>query len=98
LCQEGEQEPTWPSSGATNTVAWLVGRPIANQGTVFYDADGNGTNESSALTDDPGQPGAQDPTAFVVAAPIPALSTVGFIVLTVVLAALGMALTRRFAA
>jgi uncharacterized repeat protein (TIGR01451 family) len=41
---------------------------IVNQGTIFFDADGNGTNESSRLTDDPALPGATDGTAFVVAA------------------------------
>jgi uncharacterized repeat protein (TIGR01451 family) len=35
---------------------------ISNQGTINYDADGNGTNEASRLTDDPAVPGTQDPT------------------------------------
>jgi uncharacterized repeat protein (TIGR01451 family) len=39
---------------------------VSNQGTVRYDGDGNGTNESTALTDDPGEPGAADPTSFTV--------------------------------
>jgi uncharacterized repeat protein (TIGR01451 family) len=43
-----------------------TGTTISNQGTISFDADGNGTNESAALTDDPGQPGADDPTSFVV--------------------------------
>jgi uncharacterized repeat protein (TIGR01451 family) len=42
---------------------------IANQATVSYDADGNGTNEAFTLTDDPGKPGASDPTSFVVVSP-----------------------------
>jgi len=37
---------------------------ISNQGTIFYDADANGTNESTALTDDPGTAAANDPTSF----------------------------------
>ncbi|HSR90441.1 MAG TPA: hypothetical protein VLK88_03965 [Gemmatimonadales bacterium] len=37
---------------------------ISNQGTIFYDADVNGTNESTALTDDPGTAAANDPTSF----------------------------------
>jgi uncharacterized repeat protein (TIGR01451 family) len=41
-----------------------TGTTISNQGTINFDADGNGTNESSALTDDPGLPGADDPTSF----------------------------------
>lgn len=40
------------------------GTVISNQGTISYDADGNGTNESSKLTDDPGVGGASDPTSF----------------------------------
>ncbi len=42
------------------------GATISNQGTINYDTDGNGTNESSRLTDDPGVGGASDPTSFVV--------------------------------
>ncbi len=42
------------------------GAVISNQGTVNYDADANGTNEISALTDDPGQPGASDATVLFV--------------------------------
>jgi uncharacterized repeat protein (TIGR01451 family) len=37
---------------------------ISNQGTISYDADGNGTNEASALTDDPSVGGASDATSF----------------------------------
>lgn len=37
---------------------------VSNQGTVQFDADGNGTNEASARTDDPALGGAQDPTDF----------------------------------
>ncbi len=42
------------------------GTTISNQGSVSYDADGNGSNESTAMTDDPAVGGATDPTAFVV--------------------------------
>jgi fimbrial isopeptide formation D2 family protein len=41
---------------------------VSNQGTLSYDADANGTNDASRLTDDPGHPGAADPTTFFVAA------------------------------
>jgi uncharacterized repeat protein (TIGR01451 family) len=37
---------------------------ISNQGSIFFDADVNGTNESSAVTDDPGTAAANDPTSF----------------------------------
>ncbi len=46
--------------------AGTQGAVISNQGTVHYDADANGTNEATALTDDPGQPGAADPTLLFV--------------------------------
>ena len=42
------------------------GTTISNQGTVAFDADGNGSNESTALTDDPSVAGAANPTSFVV--------------------------------
>ena len=48
---------------------------VFNQGTVNFDADGNGTNESSALTDNPAAAGPADPTGFQVAFSIPANAT-----------------------
>jgi uncharacterized repeat protein (TIGR01451 family) len=45
------------------------GQIISNQGTFNFDADGNGTNESSGLTDDPNNPNSSaDPTDFTVCA------------------------------
>ena len=44
-----------------------AGATVSNQGTIAFDADGNGTNEKTVQTDDPGQPGAQDPTSFAIA-------------------------------
>jgi uncharacterized repeat protein (TIGR01451 family) len=41
-----------------------AGQAITNQGVFSFDADDNGTNESSALTDDPSVGGASDPTSF----------------------------------
>ena len=49
--------------------AGTEGQIISNQGVVAYDADGNGTNESAAFTDDPGVGGPQDPTSFTVPFP-----------------------------
>jgi uncharacterized repeat protein (TIGR01451 family) len=43
-----------------------VGTSISNQGTVNFDADANGANESSLPTDDPAVGGAADPTVFTV--------------------------------
>lgn len=53
---------------ATIPVATANGVVVSNQGTVNFDADGNGTNESTALTDDPGVAGAANPTNFTVIA------------------------------
>ena len=43
-----------------------AGTTITNQGTIAFDADGNGTNESTAQTDDPATGDPADPTSFVV--------------------------------
>jgi hypothetical protein len=40
---------------------------ISNQASIAFDADIDGTNESAALTDDPGVDGTDDPTDFIVA-------------------------------
>ena len=73
------------------------GTSISNQGTIFFDADGNGTNESSVLTDDPGVGGAADPTAFRVAAitEVPTLSGAGLAALSLLLAAFALLRLRR---
>jgi uncharacterized repeat protein (TIGR01451 family) len=51
---------------ATVKAGTAAGMPVSNQGTVRYDGNGDGTNEASTLTDDPGLPGATDPTVFKV--------------------------------
>jgi uncharacterized repeat protein (TIGR01451 family) len=80
---------------ATISDAVAPGATIVNQGTVAYDADGNGTNEATAPTDDPAAGGAADPTAFVVGGgvpiqEIPALDRFGLLGLAVGLAALAL--------
>lgn len=67
---------TWNGSlagGATVTItipatinAGTAGQVISNQGSVSFDADRDGSNESSAPTDDPGAGGTADPTTFTV--------------------------------
>jgi uncharacterized repeat protein (TIGR01451 family) len=69
------------------------GTTVSNQGTISFDADGNGTNEGSAFTN-----GA--PTTFVAAAPtgfdeVPALDGFGLAILAAMLAALGLVVMRR---
>ena len=41
-----------------------AGTNVNNQGSVAFDADGNGSNESTALTNDPGVAGGCQPTVF----------------------------------
>jgi len=74
-----------------------AGSAISNQGTVFFDADGNGTNESSVLTDDPGTAAADDPTSFRVAtiAQVPTLSELGLALLALLLASGALLVMRR---
>jgi hypothetical protein len=52
-----------------------LGTTIANQATVYYDVDGNGTNDATTVTDDPAVSGANDPTSFVVVSPITSFYT-----------------------
>jgi len=86
---------------ATIDPATPAGTTVSNQGTFAYDADGNGTNEASGTTDDPGQPGAANPTAFAVGGPavataaIPALDPLGLAALAALLAVVGLLLARR---
>jgi uncharacterized repeat protein (TIGR01451 family) len=72
---------------------------ISNQGTVSYDADLNGTNETTVVTDDPSTGAAGDPTAFTVlpgsVADIPTLSEVGLFALGLGLLLAALMLLRR---
>lgn len=44
---------------------------VSNQGTINFDADGNGSNEAVTRTDDPAVGGSQDPTVFEVLSALP---------------------------
>jgi uncharacterized repeat protein (TIGR01451 family) len=48
------------------TVDALPGAVLRNQADLSFDADGDGTNESSSVSDAPGSAGASDPTDLVV--------------------------------
>ena len=61
---------------------------INNQGTINYDTNGDGTNDASALTDNPAAPGPADPTGFLIAQNIPTLGPVGLFLLTIGLIAI----------
>jgi uncharacterized repeat protein (TIGR01451 family) len=74
------------------------GTTISNQGTIAYDADGNGTNEASAVTDDPATAAEDDPTSFQLPGTvvvIPALDPLGLTVLAVLLALSAAWVLRR---
>jgi uncharacterized repeat protein (TIGR01451 family) len=67
-----------PGASATITLqaqvgAGTFGTPLANQATLAFDADGDGSNESSGVSDDPARPGAADSTSFS-----PATAALGF--------------------
>lgn len=72
------------------------GTTISNQAILSFDADGNGTNESTVASDDPSRPGAADPTAFALVDPaaIPLLDARGLAALAALLAAAGLLLLR----
>jgi uncharacterized repeat protein (TIGR01451 family) len=80
----GSNTVTWngilaPGASVTITIQATIrseavpGTTIQNQGTINFDADVNGSNESSTVTDDPGTAGVGDATGFVL---LPGLSGV----------------------
>jgi uncharacterized repeat protein (TIGR01451 family) len=73
------------------------GETVVNQGEVFYDADGDGVNDTTVLTDDPEVVGNTDPTEFEVGdlVEIPTLSPLGLVLLGGLLAAVALLLIRR---
>ncbi len=78
-------------SGASVTITitatiLATGTVISNQGTIHFDGNGDGKNESTALTDDPTITGNNDATTFILVSPIPTLSGLGLLVLGVLLA------------
>jgi len=75
---------------ATVSASVAIGATVSNQGTAAFDAEGNGTNESATVTDDPALGGSTDPTQFVVIArsvvEVPALGAWGMAFLALALA------------
>ena len=86
---------------ATLRVDVAVGTTVSNQATISYDADGNGTNEVSGVSDNPGTGAAGDPTTFAAAAAaaanvaIPVLDGVGLGLLAALVALGGALLLGR---
>jgi uncharacterized repeat protein (TIGR01451 family) len=77
-----------------------AGQTVSNQGAISYDSNGDGTNDATAQTDDPGVAGAANPTSIMVggappAPPIPTLSTLGLLLLVLSLAGLAFVILRR---
>jgi hypothetical protein len=91
-----------PAASVTITIDAVIyappGTEVVNQGTVFEDSDGNGTNDTPIPTDDPTVGGTTDPTVFTVLGVlqvIPTLGNVGFILLAGALALLSVWWIRR---
>jgi uncharacterized repeat protein (TIGR01451 family) len=80
-----------------NILPGTAGAVIANQATIFFDADGNGSNEASVPTDDPAVGGATDPTEFQVrqAPAIPTLDWAGALLLILCTALGALAILRN---
>ena len=76
-----------------------TGKVIANQGTVFYDSNGNGTNDAHEPTDDPGTEEVNDPTnlviGFIPPMPVPTITPVGMIALVGLLSVIVAITIRR---
>ena len=73
------------------------GLTVYNQGAIHYDADGDGINESTVLTDDPKAAGVSNPTRIRIRGPyeIPTLSHLGLFALALVLGAAALRRLRR---
>ncbi len=70
---------------------------ISNQGSVAFDSDLSGTNDTTIDTDDPVPPGSDDPTAFVVGGTvaIPTASEYGLLLLGLGLLLAAWSVMRR---
>ena len=70
---------------------------VSNQGTIFYDPEGDGTNTSQRPTDDPAAGGGGDPTTFALgfAVEIPTLSEYALMALMLALAFAAFKMLRR---
>ena len=103
----GTNTVTWngsiaPAGSVTITITATIlpsayGTTVSNQGTINYDADNNGTNESTAPTDDPAVGGAGDPTSIAVAAngAIPTLSPLALLLMCGALAGIAWMMLPR---
>jgi uncharacterized repeat protein (TIGR01451 family) len=84
-----------PAGGSvTITIQATIVAPgrFTNQGTIYYDSDGDGTNDSTSVTEGPGG-GATE--VFVAGPAVPTASTAGLALLALALAAGAIVVLRR---
>ena len=91
---------TWNGVIAGNASVTIVidaqivrtGTAISNQADISFDADGDGSNETQSVTDDPDTPDPLDATIFIAQGPIaiPALSTYGLLLLALTIGVWGV--------
>ncbi len=108
----GTRTVTWNgaiAAGASVTITITARIPattaeatvISNQGTFAFDADANGSNESSGVTDNPATPAGGDATTFAVGGgvgsgvAVPTLSPALLAFLALLLATIGMRASAR---
>ncbi len=72
-----------------------TGTTIANSASVSFDSDGNGTNDTTRTSDDPSTSAPSDPTAFLVAGSVPALSSPMLLLLAALLSAMALSAVRK---
>jgi hypothetical protein len=91
-----------PSASATITISAQVSAPpgaiVENQASLSYDADHDGANDSTGVTDDPSTASANDPTSFTVGAlaiEVPTVGAWGLAALAALLGGLGVTRLRR---
>ncbi len=71
------------------------GTQVSNQASIAFDADGNGSNESTALTSDPRVAGRGNATVFFVdGSPVPTLSQLALLLLTLAMMAWAVMVMR----
>jgi uncharacterized repeat protein (TIGR01451 family) len=107
----GTNTVTWngplpPGGSVTITIVATIkadtptGTLVSNQGSIAFDSDAtnDGTNDASAVTDDPVPSGSEDPTTFLVTVlvpPVPTLGTALFVVLALLLTSIGFVVLGR---
>jgi len=108
LASIGTNTVTWNGAiAATGSVSITIsaqidpliaaGALISNQGTIRYDADGNGSNEATGSTDDAAMVGPNNATVFVVgvnSVPVPLLDPRVLAALALLLVGLGLMTMR----